>query len=505
MSGRDTPPQQSLSVTDNRTGKTITIPIKNNAIPATAFKQLKASRYACFENVDTEEDDTENGIRVLDPSFDNTAAITSTITFIDGNKGILRYRGYPIEELAAKSNFLEVSYLLIYGELPTAGRLETWTTEIMNHTFVHRDVEDLFSAFRYDAHPVAQLATGFAALGAYAPEANPSLQGQDLYTRGAHGDVSSLSMLDKQIVRIIGKAPTLGALAYRIRSGRPFNRPPQGLSYCGSYLYLMDHLSEREYQPSPVLEKALDILFLLHADHEMNCSTATVLSSSSSLVDPYSAVAAGVTALYGPRHGGACEACLRMLMEIGSPANVPKFIEEVKAKKRKLVGFGHRIYKTTDPRAKIIRQLADEVFKVTGPSPLLDTALALKEAAESDDYFKSRSLLPNVDFFSGLIYTQMGFPLDFFPVLFVLPRTVGWLAHMRQQILDPKSRIWRPRQVYVGSGLREYVPVAERREPREGLPLHSAPVALVHGKDASRRKLATFKDETGKEHAGSKL
>ncbi|KAK0531035.1 hypothetical protein OC834_003106 [Tilletia horrida] len=502
---RDAPPQQSLTVRDNRTGKTITVPITNNSIPATAFKELKASRFACFDNVDREEDETASGLRVFDPSFANTAVVQSRITFIDGNNGILRYRGIPIEQLAAQSSFLESAYLLIYGELPTASRLATWERECLSHTYVHRDVEDLFSAFRYDAHPVAQLATGFAALGAYAPEANPSLQGQTLYSRAASGDLNSLRILDKQIVRIIGKATTLGALAYRIRSGRPFNRPPQGLSYTGSFLYLLDHLSEREYRPSPVLEKALDILFLLHADHELNASTATVLQSGSTLVDPYSAVAAGVTALYGPLHGGACEAVVRMLEEIGSPDKVPQFIAEVKAKKRMLSGFGHRIYKRQDPRATIIRQVADEVFKVVGRSPLLDTALALKEAAENDDYFKSRSLYPNVDFFSGLIYREMGFPLDFFPVLFVLPRVVGWLAHWRQMMLDPKSKIWRPRQVYVGSGLRDYVPVEQRSEPREGVPLFSAPTDLSHGKDTSRRLLATYKDEKGRVHNKSKL
>ncbi|KAK0544520.1 hypothetical protein OC846_005819 [Tilletia horrida] len=502
---RDAPPTQSITVTDNRTGKTIVVPITHNSIPASAFKQLKASRFACFDAVDREEDETAAGIRVLDPSFSNTAAIESKITFIDGAAGILRYRGYPIEQLATRSNFLETAYLLIYGELPTTTRLEFWTSAIMSHTFVHRDVEDLFSSFRYDSHPMAMLATGFAALGAYAPEANPSLQGQTLYTRAAQGNPDAMRVMDKQIVRIIGKAPTLGALAYRIRTGRPFNRPPQGLSYCGSYLYLMDHLSEREYRPSPVLERALDVLFLLHADHEMNASTATVSLSGSTLVDPYSAVAAGVTALYGPLHGGACEAVVRMLEEIGSPKNVPQFIEEVKAKKRKLSGFGHRIYKTTDPRAKIIRQLADDVFKVVGRSPLLDTALALKDAAESDDYFISRSLLPNVDFFSGLIYREIGFPLDFFPVLFVLPRVVGWLAHWRQMMLDPKAKIWRPRQVYLGEGLRSYVPVADRVEPRDGLPIHSAPVPLSHSLDINRRKLAMFKDETGREKTLSKI
>ncbi|KAL9936987.1 hypothetical protein V8E36_004222 [Tilletia maclaganii] len=499
---RDAPPSQSLTVTDNRTGKTINIPITHNSIPATAFKELKASRFACFDKPDREEDETASGIRVLDPSYANTAAIQSEITFIDGANGILRYRGVPIEQLAlllcVRQNFLESAYLLIYGELPTASRLESWTSEVMHHTYVHRDVEQLFSAFRYDAHPVSQLATGFAALGAYAPEANPSLQGQTLYTRAAQGDMDSLRVLDKQIVRILGKAPTLGALAYRMRSGRPFNNPPIGLSYCGSYLYMMDALSEREYRPSPVLEKAIDTLFLLHADHEMNCSTATVLQSGSSLVDPYSAVAAGVTALYGPLHGGACEAVVRMLEnDIKSPENVPQFIADVKAKKRKLSGFGHRIYKTTDPRAKIIRRLAEDVFSVVGRSPLLDTALALRDAAEADEYFKSRSLYPNVDFFSGLIYREMGVPLD--------PRVAGWLAHWRQMMLSQGSKIWRPRQVYVGPGLRDYVPVDERREPREGLPPHAAPVALPHGKDTSRRRLATFKDETGKQNTVSKL
>ncbi|CEH17391.1 citrate synthase [Ceraceosorus bombacis] len=497
-------PKQSLTVLDNRTGNSYEVPIKNNAIQATAFTQMKATPQAVFGAQDRPEDETEKGIRVSDSAYANTAAVTSSITFIDGGRGILRYRGYPIEQLARKSHFLESAYLLIYGELPTAQRYDAWSNEVLHHTYLHHDVEHVMSSFRYDSHPMAMLISGFAALGAFAPEANPSLQGQNLYSSAAKGNVDALAQMDKQIMRLIGKAPTLAAATYRNRQGRPFNRPPTGLSYSGTFLYCLDQLSEHQYKPNAVLERALDILFLLHADHEMNCSTATMVHVGSSLVDPYSAVAASCAALYGPLHGGASEAVVRQLIDINGPENVPKFIEQVKRKERNLAGFGHRVYRTTDPRSTIIREVAEQVFSVTGRSKLLDTALALRDAAEKDDYFKSRNLHANVDFFSGIIYQQMGFPLDFYPVLFAVPRVVGWLAHWRQAMLSPSQRIWRPKQIYIGASERDYVDVKQREEARE--PKYgSGPVSVAHGGDSKRRHLATYLDETGKLHARSKL
>ncbi|GAA5884268.1 hypothetical protein JCM1840_000189, partial [Sporobolomyces johnsonii] len=345
----------------------------------------------------------------------NTAVIQSKITFIDGEKGILRYRGYPIEQLAEKSSFLETSYLLLYGELPTTKQFELFEREVLHHTFVHRDLEEIVGSFRFDAHPMAILTSGFAALGAYAPEANPSLAGQKLYTSGSS---AALQTMDKQIFRLLGKSITLAAMAYRARMGRQFVPPPSNMGYAESFLYMMDHLNEPNYRPNPVLAKALDTLFLLHADHEMNASAAATLQVGSTLVDPYSAVSAGCAALYGPLHGGANEAVIRMLLSIGTPDKVPEFIEKVKRKEAVLSGMGHRIYKTSDPRSTVIRQIADEVFAVTGKDPLLETALALRDAALKDEYFIKRRLYPNVDYYSGLIYRACGFPMDFFPVLF---------------------------------------------------------------------------------------
>lgn len=399
--------RQSLTVVDNRTGQAYELPITHNSVLATDIKKIKAS-----PDGDRPEDETDQGLRVYDPAYMNTAVVQSNITYINGQEGILRYRGYPIEQLVHKSNFLESAYLLIYGELPTAPELGGWSGEVMHHTYIHSDIEASFKSFRYDSHPMSMLTAAFATLGAFAPEANPSLRGQKLYTAAASGDLEALKVLDKQILRIIGKAPTLAAAAYRMRQGRPFNRPAQGLSYTGNFLYLLDNLSGHEYRPHPVLERALDALFVIHADHEVNCSTATVLQVGSSLVDPYSVVAAGCAALYGPSHGGASESAIRMLMEIGSPENVPGFMAKVERRERVLVGFGHRVYKNVDPRSTAIKELAEQVFEVTGRNTLLDTALALAEYALKSEFMRSRNLYPNVDFYSGLIYQAMGFPLE---------------------------------------------------------------------------------------------
>ncbi|KAK0450233.1 peroxysomal citrate synthase [Armillaria borealis] len=458
----------SLTVRDNRTGKTYEIPITNNSIPATAFKVISAPRGVG----DREEDETEKGLRVSDKGFLNTAVMRSQITYIDGDAGVLRYRGYPIEELALHSSHLETAYLLIYGSLPTASQLHVFESEVMHHGVVHADAEQFFRSFRYDAHPMAILTSALAYLGSYYKEANPSLRGQNLFTRGSK---ESLAVMDKQIYRLIGKATTLAAMAYRVRQGREFVTPPTGLSYTGSFMYQMDHLGQEDYVPHPVLEKALDVLFLLHADHELNASATTVLQTGSSLVDPYSAIAAGCASLYGPLHGGANEAVIRMLISIGSPSNVPAFLEAVKRREKVLSGFGHRVYKTSDPRSFIVRKTADEVFKVTGKDELLETAMALHEAAMKDEYFIKRKLAPNVDFWYMLIIVT-GFPLDFFPVLFAVPRVVGWLAHWRQMMLQEGGvKIWRPRQIYVGAAKRAYVPL-DARVPVEGLKETPSPI-----------------------------
>ncbi|KAF9520923.1 hypothetical protein BS47DRAFT_413252 [Hydnum rufescens UP504] len=475
----------SLTVTDERTGKTFSIPIVNNSISATAFKQMKAPR----ANDEREENETERGLRVSDKGFLNTAVISSSITYIDGDAGVLRYRGYPIEQLAQNSSFLEVAYLLIYGDLPTRKNLETFEHEVMHHTIVHSDAETLFRSFRYNAHPMSILSSAFSAIGSFYEEANPSLQGQNLYTKT---DPKSLANMDKQIYRLIGKAITLAAMAYRVRQGRSFVTPPLGMSYTGSFLYQLDRAGEERYKPSPVLERALDVLFILHADHELNASSTTVLQTGSSLVDPYSAVAAGCASLYGPLHGGANEAVIRMLIAIGSPANVPAYIEAVKRREKVLSGFGHRIYKTSDPRSFIIRNIADEVFAVTGKDELLDTAMALHAVAMKDEYFISRKLAPNVDFWSGLIYRAMGFPMDFFPVLFAVPRVVGWLAHWRQMMHQQGGvKIWRPRQLYVGPGKRDYLPIYKRLE-ETNLDPKSTPIAVPHSGQSKRSELAEY-------------
>lgn len=488
--------RETLTVIDNRTGKAYEFPIQHNSVLATDIKKIKAPPGP----KDRAEDETEQGLRVFDPGFMNTSVVQSKITYIDGQRGVLRYRGYPIEQLVQKSNFVESAFLLIYGHLPTPAEYTTWNNELMHHTYIHSDIEGMFKSFRYDSHPMAMLTSAFATMGAFAPEANPSLRGQRLYTNAAKGDVESLRVLDKQILRIIGKAPTLAAAAYRMRQGRPFNRPAQGLSYTGNFLYLLDHLSGQDYKPNPILEKALDALFLIHCDHEINCSTASVMQVGSSLVDPYSAVAAGCAALYGPSHGGASEAAVRQLMEIGSPENVPAFIKKVERKETVLVGFGHRIYKQTDPRSTAIRDIAEQVFEITGRNNLLDTATELAKYARESEFMRSRNLYPNVDFYSGLIYQAMGFPLDFYPVLFAVPRCVGWLAHWRQQMLQPGGvKIWRPRQLYMGSGERDYVDISERKNAKDST-LFDAPVEVSHGGDSRRNRLATYKDAAGIEY-----
>ncbi|KAJ7773360.1 peroxysomal citrate synthase [Mycena metata] len=479
----------SLTVRDNRTGKTYSVPIVENSISATDFKAIKAPRAAG----EREENETEKGLRVSDKGFLNTAVLRSEITYIDGEAGVLRYRGYPIEQLALHSSHLETAYLLIYGSLPTKKQFQVFQDEVSHHSVIHADAEQFFRSFRYDAHPMAILTSALAYLGSYYSEANPSLQGQNLFTRG---DQASLAVMDKQIYRLIGKATTLAAMAYRVRQGREFVTPPTGLSYTGSFLYQMDYLGQENFVPNPVLEKALDVLFLLHADHEMNASSTSVLQVGSSLVDPYSAVAAGCASLYGPLHGGANEAVIRMLISIGKPENVPAFLEAVKKREKVLSGFGHRVYKTSDPRSFIVRKTADEVFKITGKDELLETAMALHDAAMKDDYFISRKLAPNVDFWSGLIYRAMGFPNDYFPVLFAVPRVVGWLAHWRQMMLQTGGvKIWRPRQIYVGAEKRDYVPVDERvavEGPKK------TPSAVEHSGISKRTSLASFKGQLAK-------
>jgi citrate synthase len=415
-----------LRVTDSRTGHSYELPIVDGAIRATDLRQIKTS-----------EDDF--GLLSYDPAFMNTASCRSAITFIDGDQGILRYRGYPIEELARHSNFLDVSYLLLNGELPGKKQSDAWTYEIMHHTYVHENVKKFIDGFHHDAHPMGILVSTVAALSTFYPEAS-QVRNQDVQ--------------HKQIVRLIAKMPTLAAFAYRHAQGLPYAYPDDDLSYAGNFLNMMDKMSEPKYHPKPVLERALDLLFMLHADHEQNCSTNAMRAVSSSQVDPYSAAAAAAAALYGPLHGGANEQVLRMLRDIGSVQNVPAYIERVKQGELRLMGFGHRVYKNFDPRAKIIKEVADQVFDVTGRNPLLDIALELERIALQDDYFISHKLYPNVDFYSGIIYQAMGFPVAMFPVLFAIGRMPGWLAQWQEGAADPEQKIARPRQIYVGEAVR---------------------------------------------------
>jgi citrate synthase len=431
---RRTMSKNTLTVTDNRTGKTYELPIENDTIRAINLREIKVK-------------DDDFGLMAYDPAYLNTASCKSTITYIDGRQGILRYRGYPIEQLAEDSTYLGVAYLLIYGELPNKEQLDYWTNRIMRHTYIHENLTSLMRSFRYDAHPMGILISSLAALSTFHPEAR---------------NIEDPEIQQKQIWRILGKLPTIAAFAYRVRIGRPFNYPDSTLGYTTNFLYMLDHMNERDYEVNPILARALSILFILHADHEQNCSTSTMRAIGSSGVDPYSAMAGAAAALYGPLHGGANEAVLRMLTQIGSISNIPAYIERVKKGEVRLMGFGHRVYKNYDPRAKIIKKVAYDVFEVTGSNSLIDMALELERIALSDEYFVSRKLYPNVDFYSGIIYQAMGFPVDMFPVLFAIPRASGWLAQWVEMINDPEQRIARPRQIYLGSDKREYVPVNKR-------------------------------------------
>ncbi len=424
----------TLTITDNRTGKTYEVPIEHDTIRATDLRQIKVN-----------PDDF--GLMSYDPAYMNTAAGTSTITYIDGDKGILEYRGYPIEQLAEQSSYLEVAYLLLYGELPLKERLDWWEYRISRHRFIHNSLVELIQAFRYDAHPMGILISSVAAMSTLYPEAK---------------NVDDPAVREKQIWRMLGMIPTIAAFAYRHRIGRPFNQPDSSLSYTANLLYMMDYMNQRDYEVNPVLAKALDVLFILHADHEQNCSTATMRGVGSSRVDPYCALSAAAAALYGPLHGGANEAVLRMLQNIGSVKNVPAFIERVKKGETRLMGFGHRVYKNYDPRAKIIRKVAYEVFEATTANPLLEIAVELERIALEDEYFISRKLYPNVDFYSGLIYQALRFPIEYFPFLFAIPRASGWLAQWLEMLDDPEQKIMRPRQVYLGHARRDYVPVDKR-------------------------------------------
>ena len=424
----------SLTVTDNRTGKQYEIPIEDNTIRATELRKIK-----------THEDDF--GLMTYDPAYMATASCRSAITFIDGEKGVLEYRGYPIEQLAENSNYLEVAYLLIHGELPTQSQLDHWEHEITIHTFVHENVKEFMQGFRYDAHPMGMLLASVGALSTFYPEAASIKDADTRYL---------------QVIRLLAKMPTLAAFSYRHNRGMPYVYPDNDLSYAGNFLSMIYKIAELKYEPDPRLEHALDVLFILHADHEQNCSTSAVRSVGSSQVDPYSAMAAGVAALYGPLHGGANEAVLRMLKRIERKENVPDFIRGVKDGNERLMGFGHRVYKNFDPRAKIIKKAVDEVFEVTGKNPLLEIATELEKIALEDDYFVSRKLYPNVDFYSGLIYEALGMPVEMFPVLFAIGRTSGWIAQWLEMIDDPEQKISRPRQIYTGQRGLEYVPIDQR-------------------------------------------
>ena len=426
---------ETLSIVDNRTGKKYEIPVHEGAINATDLRQIRVS-----------EDDF--GLMSYDPAFMNTASCRSKITYIDGDVGILRYRGYPIEQLAEKSTYLETAYLILYGELPTKTQLDEWTYNITHHSILHENVKKFIDGFHHDAHPMGMLVSSVGALSTF-------------YTEAKY--IFDQELRKKQTYRLIAKMPTLAGFAYRHSIGMPYSYPDNDLSYTGNFLNMMFKMTELKYRPNPVIEKAFDVLFILHADHEQNCSTSAMRGVGSSHVDPYCAVAAAAAALYGPLHGGANEAVLRMLMEIGSKDKVPEFIKKVKEGQGKLMGFGHRVYKNYDPRAKIIKQIADSVFQVTGRNPLLDIALELERIALEDDYFIKRKLYPNVDFYSGLIYQSMGLPMDMFPVLFAIPRTSGWVAQWEEMLLDSEQKIARPRQIYQGAAKRDFVPIDKRR------------------------------------------
>jgi citrate synthase len=426
--------RDTLTVTDNRTGRTYELPVTDGTVRAMDLRQIK-----------TGEDDF--GLMAYDPAYTNTASCRSAITYIDGERGILQHRGYPIEQLCERSSYLEVAYLLIRGELPTQSQLEAWVHEITIHTFVHENVKGFMEGFRYDANPMGMLVASVGALSTFYPDAN---QIHDEEVRAI------------QIIRLLAKMPTLAAFAFRHNMGQPYVYPDNDLAYAGNFLGMMYKMTELSYQPDPRLERALDVLFILHADHEQNASTSAVRSVGSTQVDPYSAVAAGVAALYGPLHGGANEQALRMLRRIERVENIPGFLEGVKAGNERLMGFGHRVYKNYDPRARIIKQHLDAVFEVRGKSPLLDIATELEKRALDDGYFTQRKLYPNVDFYSGLIYEALGLPVAMFPVMFAIGRTSGWIAQWLEMVQDSEQKIARPRQIYAGERDREYVPIDKR-------------------------------------------
>jgi len=426
----------TLTITDNRTGKKYDLPIQDGTIRAMDLRQIK-----------TGPDDF--GLMTYDPAFMNTANCRSAITYIDGDKGILLYRGYPIEQLAEESDYLETAYLILFGELPTASQIQSWTRDITHHTMLHENIKKLMEGFQYDAHPMAIFLSTVGAMSGFYPDA------KNIFDKGARM---------RQTHRLIAKVPSIAAWAYRHSIGRPYVYPDNDLSFTANFLNMLFKMTELKYQPNPVLAKALDVLFILHADHEQNCSTTTMRTIGSSHADPYSSLAGAAAALYGPLHGGANEAVLRMLNEIGSVAKVPDFIKRVKSGegKDRLMGFGHRVYKSYDPRAKVIKKIADLVFTVTGKNPLLEIALELERIALQDEYFVTRKLYPNVDFYSGLIYQAMGFPVEMFPVLFAIPRTAGWIAQWEEMLLDPEQKIARPRQIYKGPAQRNYTPREQR-------------------------------------------
>jgi len=428
--GKDT-----LTIRDNRTGSEYEVDIlEGDVIRAMDLRAIRVN-------------DDDFGMMTYDPGFSNTASTRSTITYIDGSKGILEYRGYPIEQLAERSTFLEVAYLVLHGELPQASELDQFTYDIKSHTNVHENIRQVMHGFRYDAHAMSMLISSVAALGTFYPEA---------------GQVSDPELRRLQIQRLVAKMPTLAAFAYRHHEGMPASYPNDKLSYTSNFLNMLFRVRGNQEKPNPVLEKALDVLFILHADHEQNCSTTAMRTIGSSRSDPYSALAGAMGALYGPLHGGANEAVLRMLQRIGSVDDIPDFMDGVKRKEERLMGFGHRVYKAYDPRASIIKKTASDVFEVTGKNPLLDIALELERIALNDDFFVSRNLYPNVDFYSGLIYQAMGFPVEMFPVLFAIPRTVGWLAQWQEMLEDKEQKISRPRQIFLGSERRDFVPIEKR-------------------------------------------
>jgi citrate synthase len=429
----------SLTVTDNRTGKTYELPISDGTVRGMDLRQIKV-------------DEDDFGLMSYDPAFTNTASCRSSITYIDGAAGILEHRGYPIEQLCERSTFLEVAYLLVFGELPTAPQLDRWIFDITHHTFVHEDLKHFFEGFRYDAHPMGMLLAGVGALSTFYPDAKQIGDPEERYMAA---------------VRLIAKVPTLAAFSYRHNMGLPYVYPDNELNYAENFLSMVFKKTEDRHIPKEALTKALDVLFILHADHEQNCSTNAVRGVGSSDVDPYSAVAAGVAALYGPLHGGANEAVLRMLRRIESPENIPEFLERVKQREEKLMGFGHRVYKNYDPRARIIQQYIEPVFEATEASPLVDIARELEKRALDDEYFTERKLYPNVDFYSGIIYEAMGIPTDMFTVIFAIPRTAGWVAQWMEMQEDPEKKIARPRQIYTGERELEYVPIEQREGPEK--------------------------------------